>query len=359
MNNRILGYDIARTLAIFGMVIVNYKQVMVSGVHDPDWLARITRLMEGRASALFVILVGAGISLLTQRGRINQDHTLLIQGRNILLKRSAFLFIAGLLFFNVWRGDILHYYGIYLIFAVLALPATNIRLLIYSGVSIVLFVVLFFILDYEKGWDDAITYSSFWTLEGAIRNMFFNGYHPVFPWVSFLFLGMFIGRLNVSTVLNQKRLFIIGISSALVAEILSRFLIRYVFTDDQVMIFDVPVHVLLGTDLMPPTPLYVISSAGTAIALIAVACAIGERFSHTGLLRPIVATGQLALTIYVAHVIIGMGFLTLIDRISHQTLPFAVIVALIFCAGSILLSFLWLQNFKRGPLEVMMRRITG
>ncbi|RLD03822.1 MAG: hypothetical protein DRI65_12070 [Chloroflexota bacterium] len=72
-----------------------------------------------------------------------------------------------------------------------------------------------------------IAHSGLWKAPSG--TYFFNGYHPVFPWVSFLFLGMFVGSLNRSTTLNQKRLFVIGISSTVVAEILCRFLIRYVF----------------------------------------------------------------------------------------------------------------------------------
>ena len=42
------------------------------------------------------------------------------------------------------------------------------------------------------------------------------------------------------------------------------------------------------------------------------------------------ATGQLALTLYVAHVVIGMGLLSTLGRIEDESLPFAVGSALVF-----------------------------
>ena len=38
MIRRIAGCDIARALAIFGMVLVNFKIVMVAGQNGPKWL---------------------------------------------------------------------------------------------------------------------------------------------------------------------------------------------------------------------------------------------------------------------------------------------------------------------------------
>jgi uncharacterized membrane protein len=63
-GGRIIGYDVARALAIFGMVVVNFKVVMAASEADPGWLASLVGLLEGRAAATFVILAGVGLSLL-------------------------------------------------------------------------------------------------------------------------------------------------------------------------------------------------------------------------------------------------------------------------------------------------------
>ena len=68
MANRIDGFDFARALAVYGMVLVNFRTVM-GGTEEPAWSEFLGSLVPGRASALFVILAGVGISLMTARAR--------------------------------------------------------------------------------------------------------------------------------------------------------------------------------------------------------------------------------------------------------------------------------------------------
>ena len=71
--NRIEGYDVARALAVFGMVLVNYKSTMGSEYLGPEKLVGILSFLDGRAAALFVVLAGIGISLLTRQARETGD----------------------------------------------------------------------------------------------------------------------------------------------------------------------------------------------------------------------------------------------------------------------------------------------
>lgn len=74
MKKRVIGYDLARALAVFGMVIVNFKIVMGAEKNGPEWLVDFVGLLDGRAAATFVVLAGAGLSLLCQKGRTLGDH---------------------------------------------------------------------------------------------------------------------------------------------------------------------------------------------------------------------------------------------------------------------------------------------
>jgi len=50
-----------------------------------------------------------------------------------------------------------------------------------------LFPLLLLIVDYEAGWDfTTLTYTGFWTIDGFVRNLFYNGFHPVIPWFAFM-----------------------------------------------------------------------------------------------------------------------------------------------------------------------------
>ena len=183
-SDRIIGYDFARALAIIGMVIVNFKIVMNAGTSGPSWLSWFTGLLEGRAAATFVILAGIGLSLMTNRARIHNDDTVPGKIRIRLLKRAMFLFFIGLLYTPIWPADILHFYGVYIAIGILFLTASSRRLLVVSGLFVLGFVVLLLLFDYEKGWNwSTLEYSGFWTPTGMIRHLFFNGFHPVIPWV--------------------------------------------------------------------------------------------------------------------------------------------------------------------------------
>ena len=87
--------------------------------------------------------------------------------------------------------------------------------------------------------------------------------------------------------------------------------------------------------------------------------ALTERFATARWIQPIVSTGRLALTLYVAHVVIGMGMLETFGVLENQSPPFAIGSALLFCLLSVGFAHLWKQRFQQGSLEGVMRRLTG
>ncbi|NDJ87089.1 MAG: DUF1624 domain-containing protein, partial [Chloroflexi bacterium] len=195
---RIEAYDVARALAILGMIIVNFKLVMGSSSAGPGWLIFPTSLLEGRAAALFVVLAGVSLSLLSRRAFIEGDQSARHDARRRVLRRSAFLRVFGLLLALIWPADILHFYSLYLALGA-ALLFVPVRQLWWAMIAVmVVFQVLFFIMDYDAGWDwDTLTITDFWTAPGIVRHLLFNGFHPLFPWSAFLILGMWLGRQDV------------------------------------------------------------------------------------------------------------------------------------------------------------------
>ncbi len=110
--------------------------------------------------------------------------------------------------------------------------------------------------------------------------------------------------------------------------------------------------------MLPPMPLYLVAGVGTACLVIVGAIWLGDHVSER-ITTPIVHTGQLALTLYVAHVIVGMGVLEAFGRLEDQTLPFIVMASLVFSAVAVAWSTWWRRRHQRGPLEWVMRRIAG
>lgn len=356
-KQRIEGYDLARALAVFGMVIVNFKTVMhTSTDSDAGWLA-VFNLLDGRASAIFVVLAGVGISLLSQRARQAGDPALLRQARRGVFRRAAWLFVIGLAYVGIWPADILHYYGVYLAVGALLLAWPTRALCWLAGGVMAAFAVLFCFFDYTTAWQWAtLSYAGFWSWQGFLRNLLFNGFHPVLPWVAFLIAGMALGRLPMHVARVRQRVFWYGVAATLLAETLA-FGIRSTLAAAGYA--PELLHYLFATTPMPPLPLYMVSALGSACAVIALCVHVAQPHPGAAWLRPLTDVGQLSLTIYVAHVVIGMGALEALGLLTQQPLTVAVCSALAFCGVTVLFARLWQARFRQGPLEWLLKKASA
>jgi uncharacterized membrane protein YeiB len=344
---RIRGYDVARCLAILAMVYVNYEVALASGVDTPRWLRGLASLLEGRAAALFVILAGIGFTLL--------------DNRRVLLRRSLFLLVVGYLWQLVWPGDILHFYAFFLLAGALCLRLEPRWLFLLALASAGVFVALFFTLDYGAGWNwITLEYPAFWTLAGQVRNLFFNGWHPLFPWTAFVFLGMALGRLTLHAKNRRRIVCAIALAVFAAAETASYFLSRIEdrrsFLEQLSKWFQAP-DAIFGTASIPPMPLYLLSAAGTAVALICLTLEAADRPWARRAVTPLVSCGQLALTLYVAHVLVGLYDAD--KPHGPAALQIAALRALFFGLGALLLCHLWRMRFRYGPLEWLMRKVSA
>jgi uncharacterized protein len=342
---RLQGLDLARYLAFVGMVVVNFKIVM--GVQaDGSFLSILSSALEGRAAATFVVLAGIGLGLASVKS--------VAQTISVTLKRALFLLVIGLLNMLIFPADILHYYAFYFLFGVLLLPVGN-RVLIAAMVALNLaFVVLILTLDFEAGWNWVdLTYSDFWTPAGFVRNLFFNGWHPVIPWLGFFLFGIVLSRCALAERSVQLRLVAFGALAFVVAEGLSLWLTGILAAIDPELVD------LATTQPLPPMPLY--SMAGLGAASVAVGlCLMGAGWCERwGILRVITPAGRQSLTLYIAHILIGMGTLEALGMIGGQTVTQAVWASVLFCAAATFYALVWARWFKRGPIEQGMRRLAG
>jgi len=67
VDRRLHGVDLARYLALAGMVLVNFRLAMAVPAEGAGWLAGVFHFLEGKASATFVTLAGLGLVLGTHR----------------------------------------------------------------------------------------------------------------------------------------------------------------------------------------------------------------------------------------------------------------------------------------------------
>ena len=342
---RLDGLDLARYFAFVGMVIVNFKVVM--GAQDgTDLLSQLTGALEGRAAATFVVLAGVGLGLAGAKS-INQTIS-------VTTKRAVFLLVLGLVNTLVFDADIIHYYAFYFFFGILLLPYSN-RLLIAGIVLLnVLFVILILTLDYNSGWNwEDLSYADFWTPAGFVRNLFFNGWHPVIPWLGFLLFGIVLSRAPLSERPTQRILVVGGVLTIAAAEGLS-VMISPVLTS-----IDIELAAFVATDPVPPMPLYTLAGIGAASVVVGLCLMISKWAEKHGILRILVPAGRQTLTLYIAHILIGMGILEALGLLGGQSIQAAVIAAVLFCAVATIYAWLWARRFRRGPIEALMRILAG
>ena len=351
---RILGLDLARGAAILGMIVVNYKTTMALGKEGPPWLVAVTGLVDGRAAATFVVLAGVGISLMSRRAREWDDSEAMSHIRKTLWRRSAVLFAGGLAFATIWPPDILHYYGVYIALGALLLTVKD-RVLPAISLSVVFaFPVLLLIFDYERGWDwSTLTYTEFWTPAGFFRHLFFNGFHPVIPWAAFLVFGLWLGRQDLRNVALRRALATQAAMLVVLVEGLSYALVRAATPE----LGAEDASLLLGSGMIPPLPFYLLAGTGSAVVVICLSIELQERWPNLWICRSLIATGQLALSHYVIHVVLGMGILEAMGRLEGQSFVFAVQSALVWCGVTVGLSVAWRAYFRRGPFELLLRSV--
>jgi len=343
ISQRLDGLDLARFLAFVGMVIVNFDVVMVSAELDSGMVAS---WFQGRAAATFVVLAGLGLGLGSAKRTWRKSAVL-------TLKRSMFLLVFGLLNTLVFSADIIHYYALYFLLGMFFLRVSNLVLGLTAAVLPALFFVLVLIFDYEKGWNwQSLSYEGFWTVPGFFRNLMFNGWHPVIPWLTFFLLGIGLSRLNLWQRKRQFQLVAAGLGMHLLAELASRIL-RTVAASwpDADAVF--------GTAPIPPMPLYMAAGCGVACWTIGLCLWMAPKLEKFGVLKPWTVPGRQTLTLYIAHILLGMGILEELAMLGNQPPSSALLAAGIFCVLASAFANVWHRFHKRGPLEALMRRLTG
>ena len=358
-TERVAGYDVARSLALLGMIVVHFSLVGASDHTTPAWLAGILALLDGRAAATFVVLAGVGITLMSRRAVCGGDPADLAEVRKTLVRRGIFLLAVGFINLTIWTGDILRVYGVSLLVASRVLLASNRRLLTLAAAFALAFSVLVVAGDFEKNWDwQTLTYRNLWTPAGVIRNLFYDGFRSVLPWTGFVLYGMWLGRLDLTNPRTGRRVLLAAVGVAATAQATSRPLVSYFGAHPVDGLDAETVKALFGTESMPALPLFLLSAGGTATAVIALCVCISTAWPGRAW-RPLVATGQMALTWYFAHIVLGLGALVMLGLVGAEQLPVAAGYGVLFFAGAVLVSTAWKSRSQYGPLEWIMRRVAG
>jgi uncharacterized membrane protein YeiB len=213
-KERMLGIDVARALAMLGML---YAHFGARAKDSKSAAAHVVKFVDGRAMPMFMLLGGLGADMLLRRSKrpIRQ-----------MAARGAVLLPLGLYFSYNEHGPavILQYYALFFVLAALIRKASNRTLLfgaagVLSVSTILRFTVIkrfsvpFRVLDNAPD-IGALSYVK--RPDMLLLELTLRGFYPLFPSFAFFLFGMWLARQNLSSGRVQSVMFGGGLAVAAV-----------------------------------------------------------------------------------------------------------------------------------------------
>lgn len=341
-SRRLGGVDAARAVAVLGMVMVHFGPNPAPETVAGD----LYGVSLGRASVLFVLLAGVGVALLAGRGSGggSREKATVWRARGRLLSRAALLLPFGLWLQGLDHGVlvILQYYAVYFLLAALALAFRDRWLLAGAALALLGGPVLYLAgAAVAPSWFAGYPATLGDPLPGVTRDLLLSGSYPLAVWSAPLLVGLWVGRRGLSSSAVRWRLLGAGLAVAVAASVASGWLAG------------VPggaVFAGLATDEPhSQMPLWMAGSIGSACAALGGALLLVDRLPRAT--WPLVATGQLALSVYVGHLLLLHLYEGLLR---HDTVPAAATSVGAFVLLAATACTLWRAVLPRGPLEAVL-----
>lgn len=331
-TSRVIGVDVARAVALMGMVVAHMRDMYVGASLSVDpWY----QLVSGRSSALFAALAGLSIVLASSAANTSGQPTLRPNAQSALACRAVLVATIGLLLGAVAEGIavILTYYGVLFLCAlpVLRWRARSLALLAVGwGVAAPILSLMLRPYLPEPSLDIPAP-SSLADPLGLLSELLVTGYYPVLTWAAYLFAGMAIGRLDLRSRVVSLRLAVGGALLALVSVCVSALVTRSISvqqslldTYDRAEVHDwAELSVVLSEGFFGTTPtgslwwlavwsphsgsiVDLAHTAGCALLILGVALLVTSALSHSDrwAASVIFGAGAMALTLYVVHVLV-------------------------------------------------------
>ena len=367
-TTRLAGPDVTRAIALIGVVVMNFHGYLNGGDDhvDRSFAERVFDPADGplstRFAATFVLVAGIGVTLLTNRSRLSEDHLAVRDDRWRLARRGLLLFVVGLLVEWIWRGTILFFYGAYFMVSALLFTLRARWLVLVGsvaalgGAGISWFRITRTLDGHDMGWLDPDVTSP--------RNLFlrtFVGYtHPLLPWLTFVCAGILLGRILSN--LHEYRTRLIGAGIVLFA---GTYLINFVglrWATNDFTVDDRSARLwrgMLSTGPFDRGPLYTINTLGSSIVAYCAISWLAERFADARPMQLFRHAGQMTLTLYVLHVITFNAVVNWWRWVTPTGLDTALVFSLVFWVLAIVVGAMWHRFAGTGPLERIYRNFGG
>ena len=362
-TSRIVGVDAARCVALLGMIATH---ALTTRSADGS-LSLAHQIAGGRASALFAVLAGVSLALISggpQPPRRGERASIAVG----VAVRALTIAVIGLLLgeLNTTIAVILTYYGVLFLLGLPFLALGRGALAVLAGTWLVVVPMLSHLVRPHlpgRGFDSPRlgSLADPWQL---LTELTFTGYYPAVPWLGYLLVGLAIGRSDLRRRSTATFLLLLGTCLAafswLGSEVLlrqpevARVLLETWGQPDLTMgqLRDLLAQGVAGSTSTSSwwwlavhaphsgTPFDLTHTAGTAMIVLGACLLLGQRWP-----RPTAVTlgaGAMTLTLYSLHVVLRTPqFLP-----EDGTATFAVHVVIVLLIGAA-----FRLTGRRGPLE--------
>jgi uncharacterized membrane protein len=337
-RGRIPGIDLARALAIVGMLAVHVGPTDAEGV-----TGTLYGLSHGRAAILFGLLAGVGVSLLA-----SSRSTSPAQARVRLVWRAAVLLPLGLALQLLDHGVfvILQDYSLLFLLGAVVLAVPDRWVLALAGVSWIGGSVgyLWGLIAAPEAFDRAV--ASWGEPVGELlHRLVLSGPYPLITWSAPFLVGVWLGRRDLRSRRSHRRLMVVGALTVLAARLSSWGLVALRGEPGELAGWSR----LVVDEAHSQMPLWLLGATGSAVLILGASLLLGDVAGRW--VWPLVAVGQLAFTVYVGHL---LALHLYVDELTADEPGPAALIVLGFTLAAMVLAAAWRAVLPRGPLEVVL-----
>ncbi|PFG20182.1 putative membrane protein YeiB [Serinibacter salmoneus] len=336
---RLAGVDVARAVAILGMLIAH----LGTGHHPQggtgeDWMW----WFDGRSSALFATLAGVSIALMSRRlDRRRPAGWGVLSGR--LVVRAVVIMAIGVALMGLGTpvAIILPTYGVMFLMAIPVLRAPTWLLVLLGVLSATLApVFVLWLRTVTTGSPDPYDH----LFQYGVGEMVW-GYYPALVWIAYLVVGMVVGRGLLAAGNSRSAVLVLGAAGVALAAIgygagvwLSAGL-----TEEELAAWP---GVLANAEPHTDSPPEVVGNLGVTLAVLALCLLLCSVRPVEVALSPLAAAGSMSLTVYSAQIVVIaiLGPDAVWYPVSNEPL-------ILLALGSVLGAWIWRLFLGRGPLE--------
>ncbi|MDS1270993.1 heparan-alpha-glucosaminide N-acetyltransferase domain-containing protein [Lipingzhangella sp. LS1_29] len=396
---RLVGVDVARALAVFGMFTVHlgvgslgllglwdvrFDVGSLGALGETDPAEVFHQLTRGRSSALFAFLAGLSLALISGRETPPLGgHLRAIRGR--VLARAVPLVLLGIAveLLGTPVAIILVYYGV---FFVLAVPLLGLRAPALAGIAAATALIgpqLSYLVRAVAPLDPDSSALRQFGIPGP-TDLLLSGSYPAMSFMGFVIAGMAVGRLDLRATRIRTGLAGLGVGLATLGYGGSWLALYPTGLVDRLAIAELARHDAQNPTVTEPpgdagdraqlrewfgaeginalhgevptdTPLWllvasphsgttgeVLGATGTALLVLTTCLVLADRLGR--LVYPLAAVGSMALSVYVGHLVA----IAVIGASPWEGVPFRLEI---FVFGALVLATLWRVVLGKGPLE--------